>query len=37
MWVRSSKSIKTLKYPVPAIPGHEFSGVIAEVGKDVKM
>ena len=28
--------LKHWKYPVPAIPGHEFSGVIAEVGKDVK-
>ncbi|GKU25432.1 galactitol-1-phosphate 5-dehydrogenase [Clostridium folliculivorans] len=30
------RALKKWKYPVPAILGHEFSGYIAEVGKNVK-
>lgn len=28
--------LRNWKYPVPAIPGHEFSGIVEEVGENVK-
>ena len=28
--------LKHWKYPVPAIPGHEFAGIVEEIGADVK-
>ena len=28
--------LKHWKYPVPAIPGHEFAGIVDEIGSDVK-
>lgn len=31
----SPRILSQWKYPLPAVPGHEFSGVIASVGKDV--
>jgi L-iditol 2-dehydrogenase len=32
----SPRILKDWKYPVPGVPGHEFSGKIVEIGKNVK-